>query len=113
MELTLSVGSPQVAGKRLSFFERYLTLWVALCMVAGVLIGQVAPRLVSSLRGAEFGKGSHINLPIAVLIRLMIVPMMMKSKFTSIRDVGTRPDGLLTTLCTTWVVKPFSMALFA
>ena len=113
MELALSVDEPQVATKRLSFFERYLTLWVALCMVAGVLIGQAVPGLVSSLRGAEIGQGSHINLPIAVLIWLMIVPMMMKVEFASVRDVGKRPVGLLITLFVNWVVKPFSMAFFA
>ncbi len=113
MELALSVDEPQVATKRLSFFERYLTLWVALCMVAGVLIGQAEPGLVSSLRGAEIGQGSHINLPIAVLIWLMIVPMMMKVEFASVRDVGKRPVGLLITLFVNWVVKPFSMAFFA
>lgn len=113
MELALSVHEPQVATKRLSFFERYLTLWVALCMVAGVLIGQAVPGLVSSLRGAEIGQGSHINLPIAVLIWLMIVPMMMKVEFASVRDVGKRPVGLLITLFVNWVVKPFSMAFFA
>ncbi|MBI4000674.1 MAG: ACR3 family arsenite efflux transporter [Nitrospira defluvii] len=113
MELALSVGSPRLAEKRLSFFERYLTLWVALCMVAGVLIGQAVPGLVSSLRGAEVGQGSHINLSIAVLIWLMIVPMMMKVEFASIRDVGKRPVGLLITLFVNWVVKPFSMAFLA
>ena len=81
MELALSDDKLQVAEKRLSFFERYLTLWVALCMVAGVLIGRMTPSLVASLRGAEFGQDSHINLPIAVLIWLMIVPMMMKVEF--------------------------------
>ena len=113
MELALSVHEPQVATKRLSFFERYLTLWVALCMVAGVLIGQAVPGVVSSLRGTEVGQGSHINLPIAVLIWLMIVPMMMKVEFASVRDVGKRPVGLLITLFVNWVVKPFSMAFFA
>ena len=83
MELALSVAEPQVVTKRLSFFERYLTLWVALCMVAGVVIGQALPGLVSSLRAAEIGQGSHINLPIAVLIWLMIVPMMMKVEFAA------------------------------
>lgn len=113
MESVLSVGAPQVTEKRLSFFERYLTLWVAFCMVAGVVIGQTAPGLVASLRGAEFGQSSHINLPIALLIWLMIVPMMMKIEFASIRDVGTRPVGLLITLFVNWVVKPFSMAFLA
>jgi len=113
MELVQAVESPGMETKRLSLFERYLTLWVALCMGAGVLIGQAAPELVSSLRGAEIGQGSHINLPIAVLIWLMIVPMMMKVEFAAVRDVGKRPVGLLITLFVNWVVKPFSMAFLA
>ena len=99
--------------KRLNTFERYLTLWVALCMVGGVLIGSAAPQLAAVLRGLEFGAGSHINAPIAVLIWLMITPMMMKVDFGSIRDVGRRPRGLLITLFVNWMVKPFSMALIA
>ena len=99
--------------KRLKIFERYLTLWVALCMLGGVLIGSVAPQLAAALRGLEFGSGSHINVPIAVLIWLMITPMMMKVDFGSIRNVGRRPRGLLITLFVNWMVKPFSMALIA
>ncbi|MGA9210711.1 MAG: hypothetical protein WB347_23175, partial [Terriglobales bacterium] len=64
--------------KRLNLFERYLTLWVGLCMVAGLALGKGAPNLVQSLRGMEFGRGSQVNAPIALLIWLMIVPMMMK-----------------------------------
>ena len=97
----------------LNIFERYLSLWVALCMVAGVLIGRVLPRVVSGLRNLEFGRGSQINLPIAVLIWLMIIPMMMKVDFTAIRDVGRKPKGLLITLFVNWMVKPFSMALIS
>ncbi len=99
--------------KQLNPFEQYLTLWVSLCMVAGVLLGQAAPGLVQTLRAMEFGQGSHINLPIALLIWLMIVPMMMKVDFASIRHVGTRPTGLVITCFVNWVVKPFSMAFFA
>lgn len=112
MEVALHVPA---AGelKRLNLFERYLTLWVALCIVVGVLVGQVAPGLVASLRTLEFGEGSHINLPIAVLVWLMIIPMMMKVDFRAIRGVGERPMGLIVTLFVNWVVKPFSMALFA
>lgn len=82
-------------------------------MVAGVVLGQVAPGLVHTLRTMEFGQGSHINLPIAVLIWLMIVPMMMKVDFASVRHVGARPTGLVITLFVNWVVKPFLMAFFA
>ncbi len=102
-----------ILEKQLNLFERYLTVWVALCMIVGILLGQAAPGLVQSLRTMEFGQGSHINLPIAILIWLMIVPMMMKVDFASIRHVGTRPTGLVITLFVNWVVKPFSMALFA
>jgi len=82
-------------------------------MVAGIAIGKTMPAAISGLRSIEFGKGSRINAPIAVLIWLMITPMMMKVDFSSIRNVGTRPAGLLVTLLINWVVKPFSMALFS
>ena len=96
--------------KTLSLFERYLTLWVALCMAAGILLGKGFPGAVGAIRSMEFGKGSQINLPIAVLIWLMIYPMMLKVDFSSILSVGKRPKGLLVTLFVNWAVKPFSMA---
>ena len=101
----------EVTEKKLNFFERYLTLWVAACMLAGVLLGKLLPGLIDSLRRFEFGSGSQINVPIAVLIWLMIIPMMMKVDFAAIREVGKRPKGLLVTLFVNWLVKPFSMAL--
>jgi ACR3 family arsenite transporter len=97
--------------KRLNAFERYLTLWVGLCMLVGIALGKLLPGLVDALRKMEFGSGSQINVPIAVLIWLMIIPMMMKVDFTAIRNVGRRPRGLLVTLFVNWLVKPFSMAL--
>jgi len=112
MDTTQMISTP-VIEKQLSPFERYLTIWVGLCMVAGVFLGQAVPSLVHALRTMEFGQGSHINLPIAILIWLMIIPMMMKVDFASIRHVGARPTGLLITLFVNWVVKPFSMAFFA
>jgi len=99
------------AGKRLSVFERYLTLWVGLCMVAGVVIGKALPGVTVLLRGMELGEGSHINIPIAVLIWLMIYPMMLKVDFSSVIEVRRRPAGILITLFVNWMVKPFSMAL--
>src|SRR5512143_1473904 len=99
--------------KRLNYFERYLSLWVGLCMLVGVLMGKALPAVIDQLRRMEFGAGSQINVPIAVLIWLMIVPMMMKVDFASIRNVGKRPRGLLVTLFVNWLVKPFSMALIA
>lgn len=103
--------APEAPPKRLSFFERYLTLWVVACMAVGVLTGKLLPGGVGVLRGLEFGQGSQINLPIAVLIWFMIYPMMLKIDFTSILDVRKRPRGVLITLFVNWLVKPFSMAL--
>jgi ACR3 family arsenite transporter len=102
-----------VAPKRLNYFERYLTVWVGLCMIVGVLVGKALPDSIDQLRKLEFGAGSQINIPIAVLIWLMIVPMMMKVDFSSIRNVGKRPRGLFVTLFVNWLVKPFSMAFIA
>lgn len=96
--------------RRLSLFERYLTVWVAACMILGVLIGKILPGVVQSLRSLEFGGGSQINIPIAILIWLMIYPMMMKVDFASVVGIGKRPGGLIITLIVNWLVKPFSMA---
>jgi ACR3 family arsenite transporter len=112
MELTLTAPIPAIE-KRLNLFERYLTLWVGLCMAFGIVLGRWAPGVVATLRTWEFGEGSHINLPIAVLIWLMIVPMMMKVDLTALRHVGDRPRGLVVTLFVNWLVKPFSMAALA
>ena len=98
--------------KRMNVFERYLSLWVVLCMVLGVTIGTAFPDLVEAFRSLKFGERSHINVPIAVLIWLMIYPMMLKVDFASIRNVGRRPTGLFVTLFVNWLVKPFSMAFF-
>jgi arsenite transporter len=99
--------------KRLNIFERYLSLWVGACMIVGVVLGKLMPDSVDRLRRMEFGSGSQINIPIAVLIWLMIIPMMMKVDFASIRNVGKRPRGLFVTLFVNWLVKPFSMAFVA
>jgi arsenite transporter len=113
--MTVTEQSPSttsaVAGKKLNAFERYLTLWVGLCMITGVVAARALPSLV--VRGLEFGSGSQINLPIAVLIWLMITPMMMKVDFAAIRQVGQNPKGLFITLFVNWMVKPFSMALIS
>jgi len=99
-------------ARRMGLFERYLSLWVALSMILGVGVGKLLPGVTEVLRGMEFGTGSQINIPIAVLIWLMIYPMMLKIDFASIRNVGTRPAGLFVTLFVNWLVKPFSMAFF-
>jgi ACR3 family arsenite transporter len=108
---TATDSLPRAKGPaKLKLFERYLSLWVALCMLAGVLLGKFFPALVGELRGLEFGTGSQINLLIAIFIWLMIIPMMMKVDFTAIRAVGQKPKGVLITLFVNWMVKPFSMA---
>ena len=99
--------------KRLAFFERYLTLWVFLCMVAGVLLGKLAPAFTTSLSKLEFSQGSQVNVPIAVLIWLMIFPMMLKVDFTALGGIARKPKGLAVTLFVNWLVKPFSMAFLA
>lgn len=99
--------------KRLAFFERYLTVWVFLCMIAGIVIGKLAPGVTSTLSKLEFGQGSQVNVAIAVLIWLMIYPMMLKIDFTSLGGIARKPKGLMVTLFVNWLVKPFSMALLA
>ena len=98
------------AGKRLNLFERYLSVWVVLCMGAGIALGKLLPGFTDAVRRLEFGAGSQINLAIAVLIWLMVYPMMLKIDFGSIVAVGERPKGILVTLFVNWLVKPFSMA---
>jgi ACR3 family arsenite transporter len=82
-------------------------------MAAGVGLGRLLPSAVAGVRGIQLGTGSQINAPIALLIWLMITPMMMKVDFSSVKNVGRRPTGLLVTLFINWVVKPFSMALLS
>ncbi|MBK5259045.1 MAG: ACR3 family arsenite efflux transporter [Thermoanaerobaculia bacterium] len=98
--------------KQMNVFERYLSLWVALCMIAGVVLGRLLPDGVRAMQQMEFGTGSQINVPIAILIWLMIYPMMLKIDFGSIVRAGQRPKGLVITIIVNWLVKPFSMALF-
>jgi ACR3 family arsenite transporter len=90
----------------ISFFERNLTLWVVLCMVAGVLIGKFLPTIPAVLAKFEYAK---VSVPIAVLIWLMIYPMMMKVDFASIKHVGRNPTGLYITWVVNWLIKPFTM----
>lgn len=96
--------------KRLDFFERYLSLWVLACMVAGVAIGKLAPGTTAAISRWEFGTDSHVNIAIAVLIWLMIYPMMLKIDFGGIHGVFAKPKGLFITLFVNWLVKPLSMA---
>ncbi|WP_020177243.1 ACR3 family arsenite efflux transporter [Methyloferula stellata] len=92
----------------MSFFERYLTIWVALCIVAGIAFGQLAPGLFHVIGALEIAK---VNLPVAALIWLMIVPMLIKIDFAALGQVRAHWRGIGVTLFINWAVKPFSMAL--
>ena len=94
----------------MSTFERFLTLWVALCMVAGIAAGHVAPGLFSAIATLEVAR---VNLPVAVLIWAMIVPMLIRIDFAALARVGEHWRGIGVTLFVNWAVKPFSMALLA
>lgn len=90
----------------IGFFERYLTLWVAICMVVGVMIGKFIPSIPAFLGNFEY---ANVSIPIAILIWLMIYPMMMKVDFQSIKNVGKNPKGLFVTWVSNWLIKPFTM----
>ncbi|MGN0806529.1 MAG: ACR3 family arsenite efflux transporter [Candidatus Coproplasma sp.] len=92
--------------KAIGFFQKYLTVWVLLCMGAGVLIGHFLPSVGTFLSSLEV---ASVNIPIAVLIWLMIFPMMLKIDFTSVKQVGKQPKGLFLTWVVNWLIKPFSM----
>ncbi|PWJ51384.1 MULTISPECIES: ACR3 family arsenite efflux transporter [Clostridia] len=90
----------------IGFFERYLTVWVLLCMAVGILIGKFLPAVPSLLGRFEY---AQVSIPIAILIWLMIFPMMLKVDFKSIKNVGKNPKGLFVTWVTNWLIKPFTM----
>ncbi|MEI5679540.1 MULTISPECIES: ACR3 family arsenite efflux transporter [unclassified Mesorhizobium] len=92
----------------MSTFERYLTLWVALCIVVGITLGHLMPGVFQAIGGAEIAK---VNIPVAVLIWLMIIPMLLKIDFAALGEVGRHWRGIGVTLFINWAVKPFSMAL--
>ncbi len=94
----------------ISFFEKYLTIWVILCMAAGVLIGRFLPAIPKFLGQFEY---AQVSIPIAILIWLMIYPMMMKVDFASIKYIGKNPKGLYVTWVTNWLIKPFTMYAIA
>ena len=96
--------------KGIGFFERYLTIWVALCIVIGLLIGQYIPALPRTLSQWEY---ANVSIPMSVLIWLMIWPMMMKIDFKSVMNVGRNPKGIIITCVTNWIIKPFTMFVIA
>lgn len=102
------MGNENASG--IGFFQKYLTLWVALCMVAGVLIGRFLPSIPEFFGKFEY---ANVSIPTAILIWVMIYPMMMKVDFQSIKNVGKNPKGLYVTWITNWVIKPFTMYAIA
>lgn len=96
--------------KKIAFFERYLTLWVALCIGLGILLGNLAPDTMNVLSQWEL---YQVNIPIAILIWLMIYPMMLQIDFSSLKEVTQRPKGIILTVVINWLIKPFTMAFFA
>lgn len=88
-------------------FERYLSVWVGICIVLGVLLGSVIPGVFSYIASLEW---AHVNLVVAVLIWVMIYPMMVQIDFAAIKNVGKKPKGIMLTLVINWLVKPFTMA---
>jgi arsenite transporter len=99
-----------VQKKTISFFDKYLTVWVALGILAGILIGHLAGDNIQVIAGMEVAR---VNIPVAILIWLMIYPMMLQVDFTSIRKIGKRPKGVVWTVIINWLIKPFTMAFFA
>ncbi|MDD3822845.1 MAG: ACR3 family arsenite efflux transporter [Sphaerochaetaceae bacterium] len=104
------MGKKSGTRQGMGFFERYLTLWVLLCMAIGVLIGVYLPQIPGFLSRFEY---ANVSIPVAVLIWLMIYPMMLKVDFHSIRQVGQNPRGLIITWITNWLIKPFTMYAIA
>ena len=111
MSISESTAHPPVAQKpTMGGFERFLTVWVALCIIAGIALGQLMPGVFHALGNATI---AQVNLPVAVLVWLMIVPMLLKIDPAALRDVGQHWRGIASTVGVNWLVKPFSMALLA
>jgi len=91
----------------MGIFERYLSVWVGICIVTGLLLGYFSPAVFQFFAALEF---AHVNIPVAIFIWIMIYPMMIQVDFSSIKDIGKKPKGLALTLVINWLVKPFTMA---
>jgi arsenite transporter len=96
--------------KQIGFFERYLSLWVAVCIAAGIGLGHFSGTAMQTLSSLEI---FSVNIPVAILVWLMIYPMMLQVDFGSIKDAGKAPRGLMLTVVVNWLIKPFTMAFFA
>lgn len=104
------VTIPDKPKKTIGFFEKYLTIWVALGILAGISLGYLLGDSIDIISSLEFAR---VNIPVAVLIWLMIYPMMLQIDFTSIKQVGKKPRGVVWTVIINWAIKPFTMAFFA
>lgn len=104
-DTTLKAGSAAPGG--IGFFEKWLSVWVALCIVAGIALGTLLPGVFGFLASLEY---ASVNLVVAVLIWAMVFPMMVAVDFASLRHIGDRPKGLVLTIAVNWLVKPFTMA---
>lgn len=107
MSAQCEVTAKKVAGASMSIFERYLTVWVFLCIVAGISFGHFLPGVFQSIGRMEF---AQVNLPVGLLIWVMIIPMLVKVDFSALNEVRTHIRGIGVTLFVNWLVKPFSMA---
>ncbi len=96
--------------KQIGFFEKYLSLWVALCIAIGIFIGNFSGQSIEILSDIEV---FNVNIPVAILVWLMIYPMMLQVDFSSLKNIGKKPKGLSLTLIVNWLIKPFTMAFFA
>ena len=107
-ESVATAGHASAGRPAMGVFERFLTVWVALCIIAGIVLGQLLPGVFHALGDATV---AEVNIPVAVLVWLMIVPMLLKIDLGALREVGQQWRGIATTVGINWLVKPFSMAL--
>jgi arsenite transporter len=110
MTEAIATAAPSVKAPSMGTFERYLTLWVALCIVVGIALGRLIPGVFHLLGTAEV---AHVNLPVAVLVWLMVIPMLLKIDLAALGTGGAHWKGIAATVGVNWLVKPFSMALLA
>ncbi len=107
MSVTCEISQKTAADSPMGIFERYLTLWVGLCILAGIALGHLLPGVFNALAALEY---ASVNLVVAVLIWAMVYPMMIAIDLGSLKAVGQRPKGLVITLAVNWLIKPFTMA---
>src|ERR1700743_2077985 len=107
---TTTAGAVAPAKPAMGVFERFLTFWVALCIIVGIALGQMIPGFFHILGEATV---SQVNIPVAVLVWLMVIPMLLKIDLAALGQIGAHWKGIAATVGVNWLVKPFSMALLA